>query len=122
MEENGTASAAGYFLGFDGGGTKTECVLAAADGRILARATSGPSNPLRIGYTRAWFSLSEALDLVLCDGPQASESDAAAVFALADAVAAYNLDEAEAQNLPLAPGARRLRLRQRFEAADRRSA
>ena len=65
MEENGTASAAGYFLGFDGGGTKTECVLAAADGRILARATSGPSNPLRIGYTRAWFSLSEALDLVL---------------------------------------------------------
>jgi N-acetylglucosamine kinase-like BadF-type ATPase len=65
MAENGFASGTGYFLGFDGGGTKTECVLADGTGRILARATAGPSNPLRIGYTRAWFSLSEALDLVL---------------------------------------------------------
>lgn len=65
MEENVSTSMATYFLGFDGGGTKTECILADGDGRILARATSGPSNPLRIGYTRAWFSLSEALDLVL---------------------------------------------------------
>ena len=54
-----------YFLGFDGGGTKTECVLADAQGRILARAASGPSNPLRTGYTRAWFSLSGAADSVL---------------------------------------------------------
>lgn len=65
MAENGAPPASGYFLGFDGGGTKTECVLADGTGRILARATAGPSNPLRIGYTRAWFSLSEALDLVL---------------------------------------------------------
>lgn len=65
MLEDGSMPATAYFLGFDGGGTKTECVLADGDGRILARATAGPSNPLRIGYTRAWFSLSEALDLVL---------------------------------------------------------
>ena len=65
MDENGSASVASYFLGFDGGGTKTECVLAGADGGILARATAGPSNPLRAGYTRAWFSLSEAADVVL---------------------------------------------------------
>jgi len=65
MAENGSGREAGYFLGFDGGGTKTDCVLAGADGRILARATAGPSNPLRGGYTRAWFSLSDAADLVL---------------------------------------------------------
>lgn len=54
-----------YLLGFDGGGSKTECVLTAEDGQILARATAGPSNPLRTGYARAWFALSEAADLVL---------------------------------------------------------
>src|SRR5215469_905701 len=65
MEENVSTPESGYFLGFDGGGTKTECVLADGTGKVLARATAGPSNPLRIGYTRAWFSLSESLDLVL---------------------------------------------------------
>lgn len=54
-----------YFLGFDGGGTKTQCVLADAQGLVLARASAGPSNPLRTGYTRAWFSLSGAADSVL---------------------------------------------------------
>jgi glucosamine kinase len=54
-----------YFLGFDGGGTKTECLLSNAQGEILARSIAGPSNPLRTGYTRAWFSLSEAADAVL---------------------------------------------------------
>jgi glucosamine kinase len=54
-----------YFFGFDGGGTKTECVLADREGQILARATAGPSNPLRAGYSRAWFSLSDAADILL---------------------------------------------------------
>jgi N-acetylglucosamine kinase-like BadF-type ATPase len=54
-----------HFLGFDGGGTKTDCALADAEGRIVARATAGPSNPLRVGYTRAWFSLFDAADSVL---------------------------------------------------------
>ena len=57
---------ASYFLGFDGGGTKTECVLVDNEGHIVARATAGPSNPLRTGYTRAWFALSDAADAVLC--------------------------------------------------------
>ena len=35
------------------------------EGEILARSIAGPSNPLRTGYTRAWFSLSEAADVVL---------------------------------------------------------
>jgi len=54
-----------YFLGFDGGGTKTDCVLADATGKFLARSTAGPSNPLRAGYAKAWFTLSDAADVVL---------------------------------------------------------
>ncbi|HEX5424320.1 MAG TPA: BadF/BadG/BcrA/BcrD ATPase family protein [Candidatus Acidoferrales bacterium] len=65
MIERDSTSEPAYFLGFDGGGTKTECVLAGADGQILARATAGPSNPLRIGYSRACLSLREAADIVL---------------------------------------------------------
>src|ERR1700733_16071771 len=65
MPETIAAADAQYFLGFDGGGTKTECVLADSDGRIIATSKGGPSNPVRAGYTRAWFSLSEAADAVL---------------------------------------------------------
>jgi glucosamine kinase len=65
MMQKIAASDASYFLGFDGGGTKTECVLADRSGRVIARAVAGPSNPLRTGYARAWFALSEAGDRVL---------------------------------------------------------
>ena len=60
-----TAAEATHFLGFDGGGTKTECVLADSEGRVVGRSAGGPSNPLRAGYMRAWFALSEAADVVL---------------------------------------------------------
>ena len=65
MPPKTSASDASYFLGFDGGGTKTDCVLADAEGRVVARSSAGPSNPLRTGYARAWFSLSDAGDSVL---------------------------------------------------------
>lgn len=39
-----------FFLGFDGGGTKTECFLLDAKGRVLGRAKAGPANPLRVGW------------------------------------------------------------------------
>src|SRR5271154_6929255 len=68
MHKKISNSDATYFLGFDGGGTKTDCVLADAEGRVVARASAGPSNPLRSGYTRAWFSLSDAADSVLKQG------------------------------------------------------
>lgn len=32
---------------------------------MLERATAGPSNPLRAGYAKAWFTMSDAADLVL---------------------------------------------------------
>jgi len=54
-----------YYLGFDGGGTKTDCVLLDGEGNVLRQARGGPSNPLRAGYPRAWFAVSGAADAVL---------------------------------------------------------
>ena len=67
MPQKTADSQASFFLGFDGGGTKTECVLVDREGKVVARSHEGPSNPLRLrtGYTRAWFALSEAADAVL---------------------------------------------------------
>ena len=50
----------GYSLGFDGGGTKTECVLLDARGAVIGEGRSGPSNPLRSGFDGAFASLREA--------------------------------------------------------------
>src|SRR4029077_13682530 len=52
-----------YVLGFDGGGTKTECVLMDAAGKILARCFSGPSNPSRVGVESAAREVEKAADL-----------------------------------------------------------
>ena len=49
-----------YVLGFDGGGTKTECVLMDETGAILARSRSGASNAVNQGATAAAAALTEA--------------------------------------------------------------
>ena len=54
-----------FYLGFDGGGTKTECVLMDSAGQMLAQETAGPSNPLRAGFERAQASLRAAAEKVL---------------------------------------------------------
>src|SRR6201998_3032733 len=38
-----------FVLGFDGGGTKTECVLMDETGEGRAKGRSGPSHPVRVG-------------------------------------------------------------------------
>jgi N-acetylglucosamine kinase-like BadF-type ATPase len=54
-----------YVLGFDGGGTKTECVLTDPEGKIVARSFSGPSNPYRVGVESATREIVKASDLCL---------------------------------------------------------
>src|SRR5258706_10446744 len=49
-----------YVLGFDGGGTKTDCVLMDETGAILARSRSGPSNPSRVALDAAFETVVEA--------------------------------------------------------------
>jgi len=49
-----------YVLGFDGGGTKTECVLMDETGAILAHSRSGASNVVNVGPEAAAAALAEA--------------------------------------------------------------
>jgi N-acetylglucosamine kinase-like BadF-type ATPase len=49
-----------YFLGIDGGGSKTTCVVG-DEVAELARVTTGPSNIARVGETRARESLHQAI-------------------------------------------------------------
>ncbi len=54
-----------YYIGFDGGGTKTECALLDGSGQLLSRGLGGPSNPMRIGFDKAFAGLSEAANNAL---------------------------------------------------------
>jgi N-acetylglucosamine kinase-like BadF-type ATPase len=54
-----------YILGFDGGGSKTECALLDERGNFQSRGVSGPSNPLRIGIERAFAALRESAGTAL---------------------------------------------------------
>jgi glucosamine kinase len=49
-----------YYLGIDGGGTKTTCVVG-DESRSLATATTGPSNIVRVGETQARDSLQKSV-------------------------------------------------------------
>jgi len=49
-----------YALGFDGGGTKTDCVLMDETSTVLARTRSGPSNAINVGAEASAAALAEA--------------------------------------------------------------
>jgi glucosamine kinase len=49
-----------YYLGIDGGGTKTTCAVG-DDTQLLASATAGPSNIVRVGEAEARQSLQQSL-------------------------------------------------------------
>lgn len=69
-----------FALGFDGGGTKTECVLVDESGAVASRSLTGASNPLRIGFDRAYSSLTTAATATLA-AARLHSSDIAAVCA-----------------------------------------
>jgi N-acetylglucosamine kinase-like BadF-type ATPase len=54
-----------YVLGFDGGGTKTECVLMDESRRVLASSRGGPSNPMRVGFGGALAAVCEAARIAI---------------------------------------------------------
>lgn len=49
-----------FYLGIDGGGTKTTCAIA-KESSVLATVTAGPSNVVRVGEARARESLQQAV-------------------------------------------------------------
>jgi N-acetylglucosamine kinase-like BadF-type ATPase len=54
-----------YYLGYDGGGTKTEAILLDARGHLVGRGLGGPSNAMRIGFDAAFAGLRAAAESVL---------------------------------------------------------
>ncbi len=54
-----------YFLGIDGGGTRTTAWLSDDKGHILARAVVGPTNPLKVGFEATERELLRAVREVL---------------------------------------------------------
>jgi N-acetylglucosamine kinase-like BadF-type ATPase len=57
----------GCFLGIDGGGTRTAAWLADDEGKVLARAETGPSNPLKVGFNAAQREIEKAFRTCLRD-------------------------------------------------------
>jgi len=70
-----------FVLGFDGGGTKTDCVLMDEAGAVLARSMAGPSNPLRVGFGAALASIREAARQAIAQAKLPADSKADAVCA-----------------------------------------
>ena len=52
-----------YYLGIDGGGTKTTCAVG-DESKLLAMATAGASNIVRVGQSQARQSLQQSFDHV----------------------------------------------------------
>jgi glucosamine kinase len=59
-----------YVLGFDGGGTKTECVLMDLSGAIVAHGRGPASNPTRIGFESAAEGVKQAAEVTLAKHKQ----------------------------------------------------
>ena len=74
-----------YYLGFDGGGTKTDCVLLNAAGEVLAEHSAGPANPLRAGFECAQSSLRTAAEKTLASRQVGASSVAAVCAGIAGA-------------------------------------
>ena len=63
-----------FFLGVDGGGTKTNIAIMNGDREIVASAAGGPSNPLRVGVETAVTNIIKAIDTA-CDMGGISRGD-----------------------------------------------
>lgn len=58
-----------YYLGIDGGGTKTAFVLADEQGNIIAQTEVGPTNPVDVGMETTLMRLEEGIDTLLVGIP-----------------------------------------------------
>ena len=58
-----------YFIGADGGGTKTQFVLCGGDGKVLAQIKSGCSNPINVGVKHCADVLQEGISVLLAQLP-----------------------------------------------------
>lgn len=62
----------GYYLGIDGGGTRTTAWVSDARGKVLARSEAGPSNPFKVGFEAAQRELLRAARAALSQARSAA--------------------------------------------------
>jgi N-acetylglucosamine kinase-like BadF-type ATPase len=70
-------------VGVDGGATKTDAVVMAADGRVIGSGRAGSSNWESIGVAQAVDAIALAVDGALAEAGHARREVTASVFALA---------------------------------------
>jgi N-acetylglucosamine kinase-like BadF-type ATPase len=59
-----------YLVGIDGGGTKTDCVIADLEGSVLKTVSGGPSNPRNYGIEKTGESIAKLLEESFTDFTQ----------------------------------------------------
>jgi N-acetylglucosamine kinase len=57
-------------LGIDGGGTKTVCVLATSDGKVIGRGSGEPTNPNLVSTLEIKETLQKAIQEAIRDNPE----------------------------------------------------
>jgi len=72
-----------FILGVDGGGTKTDAVIADENGKVIASATNGGANWERMGISKALDSLKEVINSAAASAGISTSDIAYATFAIA---------------------------------------
>lgn len=72
-----------FYLGVDGGGTKTHVALMNEKREVVGEGTSGPSNPLRVGVETAVSNIAKALNVATDQAEVSTVDIAAATLGLA---------------------------------------
>jgi N-acetylglucosamine kinase len=91
-------------LGFDGGATKTECVLLNEAGNILASGRSGASNPGQVGFERAIDELKKAGQVAMLEARVTPEAISALCAGIAGVGATKAADRMRALLAVAFPG------------------
>ncbi len=63
-----------FFLGIDGGGTRTTAWLADERGRVVGRAAAGPSNPIKVGFAACQREILRAARAAVAQGSSPAAS------------------------------------------------
>jgi len=91
-------------LGFDGGATKTECVLLNEAGKILASGRSGASNPGQVGFERAIEEIKKAAQVAMLEARAKLEAISALCAGIAGVGATKAADRIRALLAAAFPG------------------
>ena len=99
-------------LGFDGGATKTECVLLNEAGNLLAYGRSGPSNPGQVGFERAIEEVKKAAQAAMFEARVQPDAISALCAGIAGVGAAKSAETASRPHRkPLVDGLQSVRER-----------